>query len=77
MKSALGICCMLIEVAEKSRFLHQHEFPDLDTVTPNPQVAIRKCWSNGYRTAEEVIRDLEATLFPSYPHPFTLSLDLA
>ena len=38
--------------------LHQHEFPDLDAVTPSLQVVIRKCWSNGYQTAEEVIRDL-------------------
>ncbi|PWY91803.1 kinase-like protein [Aspergillus sclerotioniger CBS 115572] len=55
---------------EIRKSLHQHEFPDLDTVTPNLQVVIRKCWSNGYQTAEEVIRDLEATPSPSYPHLF-------
>ncbi|KAJ5720682.1 kinase-like protein [Penicillium malachiteum] len=53
---------------EIQKLLRQHEFPDLDTVASNLQVIIRKCWSNGYQTAEEVVQDLEATPPPSNSH---------
>ena len=59
-ENGVGQCCMLIDLAEKSG----------SHCTSMIFQIIRKCWSNGYQTSEEVIRNLETTPSSSYPHLF-------
>lgn len=53
--------------AEKSsgeirKLLRQRQFPDLETIPATARAVIRKCRAGEYRSAEEVLRDLNCTV---------------
>jgi hypothetical protein len=43
---------------EVMRMVRRKEFPHLDNLGPKLRSVIEKCWSSKYRSAEEVIFDL-------------------
>ncbi|KAL5341417.1 kinase-like protein [Aspergillus crustosus] len=57
---------------EIEKLLRQKKFPGLGTVDSQLRSVIEKCWSGGYRSADEVIIDLQRT--PSRPYTQILSL---